>query len=63
MGYSSTSARITIKDESNTYFLETNLGWSGLAVDAIPEFGPDYATFRPRTTFVAMFATIEAETR
>jgi FkbM family methyltransferase len=45
------------KDESNTYFLETALDWSGLAIDAIPEFGADYATHRPRTTFVAMFAS------
>jgi len=45
------------RDESNTYYLETALGWTGLAVDAIPEFGPDYVTHRPRTRFVAMFAT------
>jgi FkbM family methyltransferase len=43
--------------ESNTYFLETSLGWSGLAVDALPEFGPDYKKHRPRTRFVAMFAS------
>ena len=24
------------KDESNTYFLETELGWSGIAIDALP---------------------------
>jgi FkbM family methyltransferase len=45
------------KDESNTYYLETALGWSGLAVDALPEFGADYLAFRPRTIFVAMFAS------
>ena len=45
------------RDESNTYYLETSLGWSGLAVDALPEFGPDYVKYRPRTRFVAMFAT------
>ena len=45
------------RDESNTYFLETALGWSGVAVDALPEFGPDYAAYRPRTRFVAMFAS------
>ena len=43
--------------ESNTYFLETALNWSGLAIDALPEFGPEYATHRPRTKFAAMFAS------
>ena len=45
------------QNESNTYFLETALGWSGLAVDAIPEFGPEYVIHRPKSTFVAMFAS------
>jgi FkbM family methyltransferase len=49
------------RDESNTYFLETTLGWSGLAVDALPEFGPDYARHRPATRFVAMFASDVAD--
>jgi FkbM family methyltransferase len=45
------------RDESNTYFLEAHLGWSGVAIDAIREFGADYAVHRPRTRFVAMFAS------
>ena len=45
------------KDSSNTYFLETSLGWSGIAVDAIAEFGADYKIHRPRTRFVGMFAS------
>jgi FkbM family methyltransferase len=45
------------RDDSNTYYLEQELGWSGLAIDALPEFGPDYVTHRPRTRFVAMFAS------
>src|SRR5687767_14720401 len=45
------------RDENNTYFLETELGWSGIAVDAMEEFGPDYKTHRPRTRYVAMFAS------
>ena len=44
------------KSENNTYYLETALGWSGVAVDAQPDFGPDYARYRPRTRYVAMFA-------
>ena len=42
--------------ESNTYYLERELGWSGVAVDALPEFAADYRQHRPRTRFVAMFA-------
>jgi FkbM family methyltransferase len=45
------------KDESNTYFLESKLGWSGVAVDALEEFAADYAAHRPRTKFVAAFAS------
>ena len=44
------------RDDSNTYYLEKALGWSGIAVDALAEFGADYRTHRPRTRFVAMFA-------
>jgi FkbM family methyltransferase len=43
--------------ENNTYFLESRLGWSGVAIDALPEFGPDYLKHRPKTKFVAMFAS------
>ncbi|MDQ3347504.1 MAG: FkbM family methyltransferase [Acidobacteriota bacterium] len=49
------------KDESNTYYLETALGWSGLAIDALDEFGADYKVHRPRTRFVAMFASDVAD--
>jgi hypothetical protein len=45
------------RDKSNTYYLEISLDWSGIAVDALEEFAQDYRTFRPRTRFVAMFAT------
>jgi FkbM family methyltransferase len=44
------------RDENNTYYLETALGWSGLAVEAQPQYGPDYQRHRSRTRFVAMFA-------
>lgn len=42
---------------SNTYFLETALGWSGIAVEPQVEFADDYARFRPRTTFVPLFVS------
>ena len=46
---------------SNTYLLETELGWSGLAVDALAEFAADYREHRPQTTFVARFVSDVAD--
>ena len=43
--------------ENNTYYLEKELGWSGIAIDALPEFGPDYTKYRPRTRFLALFVS------
>lgn len=40
---------------SNTYYLETALGWSGIAVDAQETFADEYAANRPRTKFFAFF--------
>jgi FkbM family methyltransferase len=45
------------RDENNTYFLEKALEWSGVAVDALPEFGHDYVQHRPKTRFVAAFVS------
>jgi FkbM family methyltransferase len=45
------------KNESNTYYLETALGWSGVAIDAQEEFGADYVTHRPHTKFAALFVS------
>jgi FkbM family methyltransferase len=42
---------------SNTYFLESERGWSGIAVDAQTEYAPGYATFRPRTKFRPFFVS------
>ena len=42
---------------SNTYYLETELGWSGLAIELQTEFAAGYAAHRPRTRFVPMFAS------
>ena len=43
--------------ESNTYYLETVLGWSGIAVEPLTEFAADYAKHRPKTKFVPAFAS------
>ena len=45
------------RTENNTYFLEATLGWSGIAIDAMAEFAPDYARYRPRTRFFAFFVS------
>jgi FkbM family methyltransferase len=45
------------RDNSNTFFLETQLGWSGVAVDAQREFAAGYLTHRPRTTYVTAFVS------
>ena len=35
--------------DSNTFYLEERLGWSGIAIDANAEFAADYAKHRPRS--------------
>ena len=34
---------------SNSYRLERDLGWSGIAIDALKEFAKPYAELRPRS--------------
>lgn len=45
------------REWNNTYFLETTLGWSGIAIDAQPVFAPQYAQLRPRTRFFSFFVS------
>jgi len=45
------------RKESNTYYLETVLGWSGIAIDAQKEFAADYERHRPKTKFFALFVS------
>jgi FkbM family methyltransferase len=45
------------QQNSNTYYLETALGWSGIAVEPLREFEAGYTEHRPRTRFRAFFAT------
>jgi FkbM family methyltransferase len=40
-----------------TYYLEEQLNWSGIAVDALAKFGPLWAEARPRSRFFAYAVT------
>jgi FkbM family methyltransferase len=42
---------------SKTYFLESRLGWSGLAIEPQQEFAAEYAEHRPRTKFIPFFVS------
>lgn len=45
------------KTNSNTYYLDRHLGWSGVAVDAQPAFAEGYRRHRPRTRFYNFFVS------
>ncbi len=51
------------KDRSNTYYLESELGWRGVAIDPLVEFAADYKTHRPRTKFFPMFVSNKSDER
>jgi FkbM family methyltransferase len=40
---------------SNTYYLEKNLGWKGIGIDAQEKYEPDYRRFRPNTKYLVYF--------
>jgi FkbM family methyltransferase len=42
---------------SNTWYLETSLEWSGIAVDALPQFAEGYREHRPKTRFFSFFVS------
>lgn len=42
---------------SNTYFLEREQRWRGIAIDANPEYADDYSKHRPETKFFALFVS------
>jgi FkbM family methyltransferase len=45
------------KSSSKTYYLESKLGWSGLAIEPQTEFAAEYAQYRPRTKFLPFFVS------
>lgn len=46
---------------SNTYFLEAELGWSGVAIEPLRQFEADYATYRPNTRFLPFFVSDQSD--
>jgi FkbM family methyltransferase len=42
---------------SNTYFLEHELGWSGIGIDALPEYAEEWKRERPRSRFFNFLVT------
>lgn len=42
---------------SNTYYLEKRLGWSGIAVDALPELAAEWKKVRPASRFYNYIVT------
>jgi FkbM family methyltransferase len=45
------------RDSSTTYYLEKNLGWSGVAIEPLAQFEADYRAHRPRTKFLPFFVS------
>lgn len=45
------------KQNSKTYYLDSELGWSGLAIEPQREFAGDYVIHRPRTRFLPFFVS------
>ena len=48
--------------DSNTYYLEKHLGWSGLGVDALPEMARRWKRLRPASRFFNYIVTDHADT-
>ncbi len=48
---------------SNTYYLEVELGWEGIAVEPLVEFAADYERHRPRTRFRPFFVSDVSDER
>jgi FkbM family methyltransferase len=49
--------------DSNTYYLEEHLQWSGIGVDALPEMAPKWKRRRPGSRFLNYIVTDREGTR
>lgn len=47
---------------SNTYYLEKHLGWTGIGVDGLPNYAKGWAKVRPESTFLNFLVTDESGT-
>jgi FkbM family methyltransferase len=47
---------------SNTYYLEHHLNWSGIGVDALAEYAEAWKTKRPRSRFFGLLVSDHADT-
>lgn len=47
---------------SNTYYLEHHLGWTGIGVDALAEYAPAWKLKRPGSKFFAFLVSDHADT-
>jgi FkbM family methyltransferase len=47
---------------SNTYYLEHHLGWTGIGVDALAEYAPAWKEKRPGSRFFAFLVSDHADT-
>jgi FkbM family methyltransferase len=47
---------------SNTYYLEERLGWTGIGVDALPDYAEEWAAKRPRSRFFNYLVTDHSRT-
>ncbi len=48
--------------DSNTYYLEKHLGWSGIGVDGLPEYQRTWELRRPKSKFFNYMVTDHADT-
>jgi FkbM family methyltransferase len=48
------------RSASKTYYLESKLGWSGLAIEPQREFAEEYGKYRPKTKFLPFFVSDES---
>ena len=52
--------RQSLQVASKTYYLESKLGWSGIAIEPQREFADEYKAYRPRTRFLPFFVSDES---
>ena len=44
-------------DSSTTYYLEKNLGWTGIGIDALEGYRNSWETYRPKSKFISVAVT------